>query len=449
MKDNRYNYGIVLSKTNKSSLGGKLSKKVLKKLKYLLVLAVVLVLVAVFSPNYLAAGDNSQVQAFVSRFYQQCLGRQPDQDGLNQWTSALLDGSKTGEDVAKGFVLSAEFTGANHDNATFITILYRAFFDREPDVQGYEIWLSRLNSGQSRESVLDGFLRSQEFTDLCAVYSIVPYSGASVPASTTAVGGGMISGTSSGFSSGNKVNFIVWGDDSASYRPGGRVSGRTDMNIFVHLNLDTRKAYVVPIPRDTWTPIPGRGSSKINGAHAMGGNDLAERTFEQFTGMPIDFYVITDFDGFPALIDHLGGVTTTVEENIADPFSNCYLNVGTHHLNGDQALALTRARKGRSAYGGGAYAREWQASMLLVDLFEQKKAVLGDPGGFLNTMQNFVWSNISVAQAARIFPVLMSMSRNDIVITKFDSWPQWFGSASAVGYNEAAKNQFFNNISNM
>lgn len=425
-----------------------MSKKVLKKLKYLLVLVAVIVLVAVLSPNYLAAGDNSQVQAFVSRFYQQCLGRQPDQDGLNQWTAALLDGSKTGGDVAKGFIFSAEFTEQNYDNATFLTILYRAFFDREPDAGGFNTWLSRLNSGQSRETVLDGFLKSQEFSDLCAAYGIIPYAGASVPAATTsAVGGGVITGT--GFSSGNKINFMIWGDDSASYRPGGRVSGRTDINIFVHLNLDTRKAYVVPIPRDTWASIPGHGSTKINGAHAIGGNDLAVRTFEQFTGMKIDFYAITDFDGFPALINHLGGVTTNVEENIADPFSNCYLGVGTHTLNGDQALALTRARKGRSLYGGGAYAREWQSSMLLVDLFEQKKSLLANPGGFLNTMQNFIWSNISMSQASRIFPVLMTMNRNDIVITKFDSWPQWFGNASAVGYNEAAKNQFFNNISNM
>ncbi|GAH12259.1 unnamed protein product, partial [marine sediment metagenome] len=30
----------------------------------------------------------------------------------------------------------------------------------------------------------------------------------------------------------------------------------------------------------------------------------------------------------------------------------------------------------------------------------------------------------------------------------FDSWPQWFGKSSAVGYNEAEKNQFFRNILN-
>jgi len=241
------------------------------------------------------------------------------------------------------------------------------------------------------------------------------------------------------------VNFILWGDDSASDRPGGRVCGRTDTNILVHINLDTHKAYVVTIPRDTW--FNGR---KINGYHASKGHDGAVTAFEQFTGIKIDFYVITDFDGFVPLINYFGGVTTNVEENIADGFSGCYLNIGTHAIDGTKALALCRARYGRSLYGGGAYARERQAAMLMVDLLEQKKSMVnsGNLSSFLNDMSKYVWSNISLSQAARILPVLLSMNRNDITITTFDSWPQWFGKSSAVGYNEAAKNQFFQNIAN-
>ncbi len=425
-------------------------KKITKNcLNYLLISLVVVGMVLLLSPSYANAGDNSQVQAFVSRFYEQCLGRQPDASGLNEWVNALLNGSKTGEDVAKGFVLSSEFTQQNHSNEAFVTILYRAFFNREPDAYGYDLWVSRLNSGSSRESVVDGFLHSQEFSDLCAAYAIVPYSGAqSAGGSTAAVGGGVISGSNSGFYGGNAVNFIIWGDDSAADRPGGRVSGRTDMNIFVHLNLDTHKAVLIPIPRDTWTAIPGHSTQKINAAHAIGGNALAVSTFEQFTGIKIDFYAVTDFDGFVPLIDSLGGVTTTIEENIADSFSGCYLSPGTHTINGTQALALSRARHGRSLYGGGAYSRETQASMLLIDLMLQKKGMVnqGNLASFLNNLSQFMWSNISLAQASRILPVLLSMDRSDISIEKFESWPQSFGNASAVGYNEAQKNQFFQSI---
>lgn len=427
-----------------------MSSKIRGKIKYIFVFVCVLVLVALLSPSYVSAGNSAQVEQFVSRFYQVCLDRQPDQDGLNKWVDSLLDGTKTGADVAKGFIFSAEFTEKNYNNETFVTILYRAFFDREPDSAGFNSWVSNLNKGTSRQAVVDGFTHSQEFADLCSAYGILPFAGAAstTTATTTTTSGGAITGTGSGFASGNKVNFIIWGDDSGMGRPGGRVNGRTDTNLFVHLNLDTNQAYIVTIPRDTWTAIPGHSKQKINSAHAIGGNDLALRTFEQFTGIKIDFYVITDFDGFEPLINALGGVTTTVEENIADSFSGCYLTPGTWALNGSQALALSRARHGRTLYGGGAFAREHQAGMLIADLLVQKRGMVssGNLGEFLGYLSQFVWSNISIDQAARILPSLLSIDRSNIVVTTFRAWPQSFGKASAVGYNEAEKNAFFRNI---
>ena len=418
-------------------------RKILFKTKYFLIVVLVGVLVLTLFPTILDGGSAEQVQSFVTRFYVQCLGRQPDIEGLNEWVGRLLNGSKTGADAAEGFVFSEEFTGRNHSNEIFVTILYRAFFDREPDATGYKAWLERLAGGMSRKSVLDGFLKSQEFAGPCNNYGIVPYAGA--PTYTASTYSGYSSSGADGFQAGRKVNFIIWGDDSASDRPGGRVSGRTDINIFVHMNLDTRKMYLVTIPRDTWF-----GGRKINGYHVSGGNTGAVSAFERFTGAKIDFYVVTDFDGFKPLIDYFGGVDTTVEENIADSFSGCYLAPGMHHINGTQALVLSRARHGRSLYGGGAYARERQSAMLLADLLLQKRSIVNSENlsNFLNIMGQYVWGNISLIQAAQVLPVVLSMSREDITITTFNSWPQWFGKSSAVGYNEAEKNQFFRNILN-
>ena len=418
-----------------------------RKFKYCIVFISILVLSVLLIPSNLGADSTSQIKSFVTRFYVTCLGRTPDSDGLNAWTNWLTNKQKSGSDVVKGIVLSDEFKSHNYDNGNFVNIMYRAFFDRTADDYGYKTWTGKLNTGVSRETVLNGFLKSQEFVDLCNSYGIIAYAGASTSSSASysgSTGQNSSIGTGAGFS-GTKINFIVWGDDSAFDRPGGRVNGRTDTNILVHLNLDTHKAILVPIPRDTWAPIPGRKNQKINGAHAIGGNSLAENTFENFTGIPIDFYTITDFDGFKPLIDFFGGVDVVVEEDIADNFSGCFLTKGTHHINGEQALALCRARHGRSAYGGGAYARETQAAMLLINLCQQKIGMVnaGNISGFLNNLTNFLWTNISIDQARQILPVLASMGSGDFSIQKFDSWPQSFGSASAVGYNAAAKNQFF------
>jgi len=122
-----------------------------------------------------ALADRSDVEAFVTRFYQQCLNREPDPTGLADWVDGLQTGRLTGADVANGFVFSNEFVDRNVDNDTYLNILYRAFFDRAPDSGGFSDWLTRLENGESRKSVLNGFLEAQEFYDLCGRYGIVPY----------------------------------------------------------------------------------------------------------------------------------------------------------------------------------------------------------------------------------------------------------------------------------
>ncbi|MDY0222922.1 MAG: DUF4214 domain-containing protein [Desulfobacterium sp.] len=114
----------------------------------------------------------AQIETFVSRFYEVVLGRFAESEGLNYWTNSLINKTRTGADVARGFIFSEEFTNKQLDNASYLDVLYSAFFDRLPDFSGHAYWLGRLNNGESRSTVLDGFTWSQEFSNLCQVYSI-------------------------------------------------------------------------------------------------------------------------------------------------------------------------------------------------------------------------------------------------------------------------------------
>lgn len=119
-----------------------------------------------------ASAPNTDVQAFVIRFYQLCLGRNPDIDGLNNWATSLNSGEITGETLAESFIFSQEFQNQNTSDDEFLTILYQAFFNREPDTGGYDLWMNQLSSGTSRSDVLEGFTSSQEFIALCQQYGI-------------------------------------------------------------------------------------------------------------------------------------------------------------------------------------------------------------------------------------------------------------------------------------
>ena len=56
-----------------------------------------------------------------------------------------------------------EFTNRNLSNEDYITVLYRSIFFRDPDPDGFDIYLGQLNGGATREEVLDIFLGSEEW----------------------------------------------------------------------------------------------------------------------------------------------------------------------------------------------------------------------------------------------------------------------------------------------
>ncbi len=114
------------------------------------------------------------IKAFVTRFYQLCLDRNPDPSGLEGWTNNLINQIQTGADVANGFIFSQEFIHKNTTDGEYLTILYKAFFNRDPDQAGFNLWIAELNGGKDRSFVLDGFLGSQEFMNLCEGYGIAP-----------------------------------------------------------------------------------------------------------------------------------------------------------------------------------------------------------------------------------------------------------------------------------
>ena len=115
------------------------------------------------------------VEDFVTRFYRLCLDREPDPAGLSGWTTGLMDGVQTGSDVAYGFVFSTEFLSKNTDDEEFLTILYEAFFNRQPDEAGRQAWLEAMQNGASRDDVLKGFIFAPEFAALCDAYTILPF----------------------------------------------------------------------------------------------------------------------------------------------------------------------------------------------------------------------------------------------------------------------------------
>ena len=117
--------------------------------------------------------DEPGVGGFVERLYAVALGRPSDPTGKENWINAITSGSNTGADAARGFLLSSEFLNSDMDTNEFVYVLYRTFFGREPDRDGRIAWIEAINGGASREEVINGFVNSTEFANLCLSYGVV------------------------------------------------------------------------------------------------------------------------------------------------------------------------------------------------------------------------------------------------------------------------------------
>ncbi|MCV2394571.1 LCP family protein [Actinotalea sp. M2MS4P-6] len=149
------------------------------------------------------------------------------------------------------------------------------------------------------------------------------------------------------------MNVLVLGSDSriSAGDPSDWEAGaqRTDTIMLVHLPADASSAYVMSIPRDSWVPIPGYGTAKINAAYSYGGPTLLIQTIEDLTGVRIDHFAVTDFESFVSITDSLGGVTLNLAEPLygrADMGTKGELlaPAGEQLLDGSEALTWVRER---------------------------------------------------------------------------------------------------------
>lgn len=122
----------------------------------------------------------------------------------------------------------------------------------------------------------------------------------------------------------------------------------TDTIILAHCDPDSNKITLISIPRDLF--FKGR---RINVLYKRFGPERLMNEIGDITGLNIEKYVVIDMYAFIDVINIIGGVTVTLQEDLIDPtyrikedgqWGTLFYPKGTHHLNGVAALRLARSR---------------------------------------------------------------------------------------------------------
>jgi LCP family protein required for cell wall assembly len=157
--------------------------------------------------------------------------------------------------------------------------------------------------------------------------------------------------------------------------PGHAGQNLSDTIMVLSYDSHSKRIAQVSLPRDLRVPIPGYGSAKINQANADGGPALAEQTVSNTLGIPINYYVKTDFTGLKDIVNAVGGIDLNVKDRLYDPeypcdddqYKVCGLDIepGPQHMDGTKALQYVRCRKGTCGNDFGRAARQQEVLTLV------------------------------------------------------------------------------------
>ena len=206
------------------------------------------------------------------------------------------------------------------------------------------------------------------------------------------------------------------------------------------LSIDplTDTTTTVPIPRDLWIEgVASYGrSAKVNQVfstgYSSGGTDragsLLAEVLSEVTGLAIGHWLSIDFVGFSSMVDAVGGVTvdnpvafaytSTEEQHAAGDWNIGSFEAGQIHLDGEQALAYSRARYTSVFSESNDFARSVRQARILGALRKE----LGDGGvtsivpglRLMDAMEGHVRTDLSAIDLALLSSHLASDRRVEL-----------------------------------
>ena len=252
------------------------------------------------------------------------------------------------------------------------------------------------------------------------------------------------------------TNWLITGSDSRAglskkeenqLALGHDISGnRSDTILLLHVPANGTRPTLVSLPRDSYVPIPGHGSNKLNAAYSFGGPKLLVQTVQNVTGLPISHYMGIGFGGLVGVVNDIGGVRVCLPGPMKDPKAGLNLKAGCQVLNGDQALGFVRTRN----FAQSDLQREQDQRILIKGILSK----MTSPGTLANPFAVIPAANgaaaaITIDQGTgltQLISVAFAL-RNPVTTTVPIANPNLSTAAgSAVQWNHTEATQFFNDL---
>ena len=232
---------------------------------------------------------------------------------------------------------------------------------------------------------------------------------------------------------------LIIGSDVREGNPSG---GRADSLHVLAVNTKSGSGTLIGIPRDSYVPIPGSGTDKINSSLYFGGPERVVQTVSRFGGIPIHYWALIEFSRFRRLVDALGGVQVTVPYAMSDSASGAIFKKGPKRMNGEQALAFSRARK---TIPGGDFGRSENQGRVLIASLRKFRTDAAEPlkvWKYLHEFNKHVEANVPTKELLDLVRIGRTLDPSKIRNIVLPGSAGMAGAASVVHVGEAAKDIF-------
>jgi LCP family protein required for cell wall assembly len=230
---------------------------------------------------------------------------------------------------------------------------------------------------------------------------------------------------------GERVNVLLIGVD----KRGKHVENLTDTMMVASLDPVGHSVSIVSLPRDLVDTPLGNGDvfgPKLNSLMSYadrhpedfpeGGVRALEEAVGALLDIPIHYYARINFAGFVRMVDAVGGVDVTVDTGFEDPQYDGYvfgkrgfsITEGTHHLDGAEALAYARSRKGVGQSDFTRQARQQQILVALRDQATRGGSLLFELPGLLDAIGDTIRSDVPIDHLPALAAILEEVGRKDV-----------------------------------
>ena len=211
-------------------------------------------------------------------------------------------------------------------------------------------------------------------------------------------------------------NIYISGIDT--YGPISSVS-RSDVNIIMTVNQETKKILLTTTPRDAYVPIADGGNNQNDKLTHAGiyGVDASIHTLENLYGIDLNYYARLNFTSFLKLIDLLGGVDVYNDQEFTAHTNGKHYEVGNIHMDSELALGFVRERYSLTN-GDGDRGRNQQKVIAAIIQKLTSAEALKNFDGIMQSLQDSVQTNMPPETMVSLVNAQLASGGKYTVITR-------------------------------